>query len=103
MIQSIRQFKVRDKLEKEYEKLIEEESTYPKGTVLIPEDVRLNVLNELKLIHKFLIDSLEKCPVTVNYHSTGVLNRKKSIESKLDEVEKHLDIFKKKKIFLSKA
>ena len=79
---SIRQFKVRDKIEKEYEMLIEEESTYPKGTKLIPEDVRLNVLNELKIIHKYLINLLEKCPVTVNYHSTGVLNRKKTIESR---------------------
>jgi hypothetical protein len=41
--------------------------------------------------------------VTVNYHSTGVLNKKKTIETRLDEVEKHLDIFRKKKVFLSKA
>lgn len=80
--------------------MIEEESTYPKGTYLIPEDLRLNVLSDLKLIRKFLLDCIEKCPITVNFHSTGVINKKRDLEAKINEVEKHIDLFNKKKVFL---
>jgi len=60
----------------------------------------LNVLNDLKIIHKYLIDLLERCPVTIAYHSTGVINKKILLEKRMDEVEKHLEIFNKKKVFL---
>ncbi len=88
------------KVEKEYENLIKEESTYPKGTILLKENTRLEILNELTSIRKYLIDCIEKFPVTINLHPIGINNRKKNLEEKIEEVEKILDVFRKKKVFL---
>jgi hypothetical protein len=88
------------KVEKEYEILIKEESTYPKGTILLKENTRIEILNKLISIKKYLIDCIEKFPITINLHPIGINNRKKNLEEKINEVEKVLDIFGKKKVFL---
>lgn len=88
------------KVEKEYENLIKEESTYPKGTILLEENTRVDILDQLLSIKKYLIDVLEKFPVTINLHTIGINNKKRLVENKLDEVEKILEIFSKRKVFL---
>jgi len=88
------------KIEKEYENLIQEESTYPKGTILLEENTRIEILDKLISIRKYLFDCIEKFPVTIYLHPIGVNNRKKIIEDKIDEVEKVLEVFGKRKVFL---
>lgn len=88
------------KVEKEYESLIQEESTYPKGTVLINEKTRTEIFNKLISIKKYLFEIIEKFPVTISLHPIGVNNRKRIIENKINEVEKILEIFGKRKVFL---
>ena len=63
------------------------------------EVTRINILNELILIKKYLIDCIQRFPVTISLHPIGVNNRKKVFDNKLDDVEKILEIFNKKKVF----
>jgi hypothetical protein len=88
------------KVEKEYENLIQDESTYPKGTILLEENTRIEILNQLISVKEYLMKIIEKFPVTINLHAIGINNKKRIVENKLDEVDKILAIFRKKKVFM---
>ena len=87
------------KVEKEYENLINEESTYPKGTILLEENTRAVLYAQLLAVRNYLMNIIEKFPVTIVLHPIGVNNRKRIVEDKLDEVEKILEVLSKRKVF----
>jgi hypothetical protein len=94
----LKQFKLDEIKRKEYEKLLEEEATYPPGTKLISEEERIKTLNSLILTKKTLENIFEKMPITKR--SKSIQDKKEELERKLIEIENEIDKFSKKKVFL---
>jgi hypothetical protein len=99
---SIHEYKLRDKIEKDYERLVREEKTYPKGAVLLDEDDRTEILNRLFATEQHLIDILNQFPVSIHISSFSLQNKKSIIDRKLTEVERLIKTFKMTKVFLKK-
>ena len=93
---------MRETLEKEYERLVEEESNYPKGTVMLEETERVNILNRLKETKDSLVQELCKFPVSTHVRSVKIQNKKIEIEQKLEDVDYALRIFERRRVFLKK-
>jgi hypothetical protein len=81
---------------------VREEKTYPKGTVMLDDDDRVEVLNRLLSTEKHLTDILNQFPISVHVSSFSLQNKKSIIDRKLTEVERLIKIFKMKKVFLKK-
>ena len=94
----LKQFQLEEIKKKEYEKLLEEESHYPKGTKLIPESERINTLNALIYTKKEIENILEKMPITKR--SQSIQDKKEELEKKLNQIEQEIQIFSKKKVFV---
>ena len=94
----IKQFELEEIKRKEYEKLLEEESTYPPGTKLISEEERVKTLNMLIKNKQVIENILEKMPITKRAKS--IQNKKEDLERKLTEIEKEIDKFSKKRVFV---
>lgn len=71
---------------------------YPKGTKLLTEEERINTLNALFKAQKEMTLVLEKMPITTRTLATQ--NKKEELIRKLDEVEKAIDMFSKKRVFV---
>ena len=89
----INEFKIRNFIEREYERLVDEEQGYPPGTFKVWEEDRIVILTNLFLIREELLDKLRHFPVDYFLRSIGIRNKRRETEKKLDEVEYAIRIF----------
>lgn len=96
----ISEFKIREFIEKEYERLVEEQKGYPPGTFKVWEEDRILILTNLFLIREELLEELRKFPVDYFLRSIGIRNRRREVERRLDEVEYAIRLFQMSDVFL---
>ena len=96
----INEFRIRQLIEKEYERLVEEEKGYPHGTFKVWEEDRVLILTNLFLIREELLDKLRQFPVNYYLRSVGIRNRRREVEKKLDEIDYAIKIFQLTDVFL---
>jgi hypothetical protein len=70
----------------------------PPGTRLMPENERLETLNDLQAAKKATNDQLESLPITSK--SLKMDAHKKELANKLDRLEKAIDTFSKEKVYV---
>jgi uncharacterized protein YeaC (DUF1315 family) len=85
-------------MKKEEMKKMEEMAKYPKGTKLLTEEERLNTLNGLIENKKEINNKIEKMPITTRTNS--IRERKEELFKKLEEIEKAIEMFSKKQVFV---
>ena len=96
----INEFRIRQFIEKEYERLVEEEKGYPHGTFKVWEEDRVLILTNLYLIREELLDKLRQFPVNYYLRSIGINNRRRETEKKLDEIDYAIKIFQLTDVYL---
>lgn len=96
----LNEFKIRETIEREYERLIKDEKTYPFDTIKLSNIERMNILNKLYSARNDFLTQLGKFPITSNVRSIKIQNKKREVESKLDEVEYTIRIFERSEVFL---
>ena len=96
----INEFRIREFIEKEYERLVEEEKGYPHGTFKVWEEDRVLILTNLFLLREELLDKLRQFPVIYYLRSIGIKNRRKETEKKLDEIDYAIKIFQLTDVYL---
>ena len=96
----INEFKIRSMIEKEYERLVEEEKGYPPGTFKVWEEDRVLILTNLFLIREELLEQLRHFPVNYYLRSIGIKNRRRETEKKLDEIDFAIKIFQLTDVYL---
>ncbi len=94
----ISKFKQEAEDKKEAEKKQAEESKYPKGTRLISEEERIEMLDNLSKTKKEIESALFKLPITLR--TLSMQNKKAELENKLNELDQAIDQFSKKKVFI---
>lgn len=96
----INEFKIRNFIEREYERLVEEEKGYPPGTFKVWEEDRILILTNLFLIREELLDKLRHFPVDYFLRSIGIRNKRRETEKKLDEIDYAIKIFQLTDVYL---
>ena len=96
----IYEFRVREFIEREYERLVEEEKGYPKGTFKVWEGDRILILENLKIIKEELTNELRLFPVDYYLRSVGIRNKRAEIEKRLDDIDFAIKIFELNDVFL---
>ena len=96
----INEFKIRNFIEREYERLVDEEKGYPPGTFKVWEEDRILILTNLFLIREELLDILRHFPVDYFLRSIGIRNRRRETEKKLDEIDYAIRIFQLTDVYL---
>ena len=94
----IKRYELEREIKKEEIKRQKELKKIPKGMKLLSEEERLNTLNGLILNKKELINQLEKMPITTR--TLTIQNKKEELSQKLDEIEKAIEMFSKKQVFI---
>ena len=94
----IKRYELERELKKEELKRQEEASKYPKGTKLLSEEERISTLNGLIENKKEITNQLEKMPITTRTNSIRI--RKEELLNKLEEIEKAIEMFSKKQVFV---
>ena len=94
----IKKYELEREIKKEETKRQEEAAKYPKGTKLLTEEERVNTLNGLIENKKQIMNQLEKMPITTRTNSVRI--RKEELLNKLEEIEKAIDMFSKKQVFI---
>jgi len=94
----IKKYELEREIMKEEIKKQEEAVKYPKGTKLLTEEERVETLNGLMNSKKELINILEKLPITTR--TLAMQNKKDELIKKIEEVEKAIDMFSKKQVFI---
>jgi hypothetical protein len=94
----LKQYKLEDERRKEYENLLKEQATYPKGTRLLPESERIQTLNDLINSKKEIENMIEKMPIT--NRSMAINEKKEQLLNKIDYLNKDIEMFSKKKVFV---
>ena len=92
------QFKEEEKMKKEYMKYLKEQRNCPKGTRMVAEEERQDTLKKLFKTKRELENILEKFPIT--QRSMSVQNKKEEILRKMDEIDKGIELFSKKRVFV---
>lgn len=77
-----------------------EEMKYPKGTRLLSEEERVETLNSLIKAQQEMTTLLEKMPIT--NRTLSIQRRKEEFMKKLTEIDKAIDMFSKKRVFVKK-
>ena len=96
----INEFKIRNFIEREYERLVDEEKGYPPGTFKVWEEDRILILTNLFLIREELLDKLRHFPVDYFLRSIGIRNRRREVEKKLNEIDYAIIIFQLTDVYL---
>jgi hypothetical protein len=96
----INEFKIRNFIEREYERLVDEEQGYPPGTFRVWEEDKIIILTNLKIIREELLEKLNHFPVDYFLRSIGIRNKRRETEKKLDEVDYAIKIFQLTDVFL---
>ena len=94
----IKKYEIEREQLKEEEKKQKEASKYPKGTKLLSEEERVSTLNGLINSKKEMETLLEKMPITTR--TLSIQNKKEELIQKLEEIEKAIDMFSKKQVFI---
>ena len=94
----IKKYEVEREQEKEEKKRQKEAAKYPKGTKLLSEEERVSTLNGLINSKKEMINLLEKMPITTR--TLSIQNKKEELIKKIEEVEKAIEMFSKKQVFI---
>ena len=94
----IKKYELEREIKNEEIKRQEEASKYPKGTKLLTEEERLNTLNGLIRNKKELTNQLEKMPITTRTNSVRI--KKEELIKKIEEIEKAIDLFSRKQVFV---
>ena len=84
--------------QKEIDKLKREQEKYPEGTRLLSEEERLLTLNKLLESKKEMENLVAKLPITMS--SQAIRNKQEELYKKLDEIEKAISTFSRKKVFV---
>ena len=90
--------KIEAEKKKELDNLKKEQEKYPKGTRLLSEDERIFTLNKLLESKKEIEILVSKLPITLN--SQAAKNKQEELYKKLDEIDKAIITFSKKKVFV---
>ena len=96
----IYEFKIRNFIEREYERLVDEEKGYPPGTFKVWDEDRILILTNLFLIREELLDKLRHFPVDYFLRSIGIRNKRRETEKKLDEIDYAIKIFQLTDVYL---
>ena len=96
----INEYKIRTMIEKEYERLVEEEKGYPPGTFKVYEEDRILILTNLFLIREELLEKLRHFPVDYYLRSYGIKKRRRETEKRLDEIDYAIKIFQLTDVYL---
>jgi len=96
----INEFKIRTMIEKEYERLVEEEKGYPPGTFKIWDEDRILILTNLFLIREELMEKLRHFPVDYYLRSYGIKERRRETEKRLDEIDYAIRLFQLTDVYL---
>ena len=96
--QYIKNMKIEAQKRKEIDKLKKEQEKYPEGTRLLNEEERLFTLNKLLDSKKEIENLVTKLPITMS--SQAVRNKQEELYKKLDEIEKAISTFSRKKVFV---
>ena len=96
--QYLKNMKLEAEKQKELDKLKKEQDKYPKGTRLLSEEERLLTLNKLLESKKDIENLVAKLPITMN--SQTVRNKQEELYKKLDELDKAINTFSRKKVFV---
>jgi uncharacterized protein YeaC (DUF1315 family) len=94
----IKRYELEREIKKEEIKRQKELKKIPKGMKLLSEEERLSTLNGLILNKKELINQLEKMPITTR--TLAVQNKKEELSQKINEIEKAIEMFSKKQVFI---
>ena len=94
----IKKYEIEREQQKEEEKKQKEALKYPKGTKLLSEEERISTLNGLINSKKEMETLLEKMPITTR--TLSIQNKKEELIKKLEEIEKAIDMFSKKQVFI---
>ena len=94
----IKKYELEREKRKEEIKKQEAASKYPKGTKLLSEEERISTLNGLINSKKEMTNLLEKLPITTR--TLAMQNKKEELIRKIEEVEKAIDMFSKKQVFI---
>ena len=94
----IKKYEMEREIKKQEIKKQEMASKYPKGTKLLSEEERINTLNGLINSKKEMTNLLEKLPITTR--TLAMQNKKEELIKKIEEVEKAIDMFSKKQVFI---
>ena len=90
--------KIEAEKKKELDNLKKEQEKYPKGTRLLSEEERISTLNKLIESKKEIENLIGKLPITMN--SQTAKNKQEELYKKIDEIDKAIDTFSKKKVFV---
>ena len=96
----INEFRIRTMIEKEYERLVEEEKGYPPGTFKIWDEDRILILTNLFLIREELLEKLRHFPVDYYLRSYGIKERRRETEKRLDEIDYAIRLFQLTDVYL---
>ena len=96
----INEFKIRNFIEREYERLVDEEQGYPPGTFKVWEEDRIVILTNLFLIREELLEKLRHFPVDYFLRSIGIRNKRRETEKKIDEIDYAIRIFQLTDVYL---
>ena len=94
----IENMRLENEKKKEMDKLKKETAKYPKGTRLLSEEERVLTLEKLKQSKDDINKVIEKLPITCD--TQAFRNKKDELFKKLDEIEKAIETFSKKKVFV---
>ncbi len=99
---SIQRYKVREKIESIYEGFQIEEQSFPKNTLLLPENDKIIILTRLKERKEILTEMLRNQPITTNIRSISIKNKSKNLEKTLREIDCLIEKLETKwKVFIS--
>ena len=94
----IKKYEMEREIKKEEMKRQEATSKYPRGTKLLSEEERITTLNGLINSKKEMTNLLEKMPITTR--TLAMQNKKEELIRKIEEVEKAIEMFSKKQVFI---
>jgi hypothetical protein len=94
----LEKYKKEAEIKKEIIRKHKEEQKYPKGTKLLSEEERVTTLNSLINTKKEIQNLLEKMPIT--NRTKAIQSKKEELEHKMDEIEKAIEMFSRKQVFI---
>ena len=94
----LEKYKKEAEIKKEIIRKHKEEQKYPKGTKLLSEEERVTTLNSLINTKKEIQNLLEKMPIT--NRTKAIQTKKEELEHKMDEIEKAIEMFSRKQVFI---
>ena len=96
----IKKYEKERELEKQEKLRRLEEKKYPKGTKLLSEEERVKTLNALIKSQQEMNEQYQKMPISNK--SYNIQKRKEELIKKLNEIDRAIEMFSRKKVFIKK-